>query len=136
MWQTVSCKTQIALQGRTCWPAVRTVGSSCHLLQGLPQLQPPGPRSSLSWSSLHLATVQGWGIKAPHFSLMGDSSDKQCSPQSSLPGWLRYYWSASEFNSFTLSRPVLSSCLLQRLISNKHLTPQALCFRRIWSTTR
>lgn len=97
-------------------------GSSWHLLQGEPQLQPAGPKSSLSWSSLHLATMQGGGVKALTFSLMGDSSDKPCSLQSPLPGWLQYCWSASEFNSFVLPSPGLSAFLLQILISNKHLT--------------
>lgn len=146
MWRHLSCTTQTALQGRMCWPVVRTAGSSCHLIQGLPQLQPPGPWSCLSGSILQLETVPGSVIKALHFSLMWDSSDSQCSPQSSLPGWLHYYRSASEFTSLFYPVPSsppffhrywsqinilhskLSACREFDVQHSKKIQPTLLCF--------
>ena len=130
----VHCATQRALPGRTCWPAVRTqapaVPFRVSLSSSLRAQSGAFPGAACIWQ---LCKV---GVQRPPFQLDGGQLWQATLTQSPLPGWLRYYWSASEFNSFIPPRHVLSTFLLQMPISNKHLTPQVLCFQRIVSTTQ
>lgn len=70
---------------KVCWP-LSGLRLQLSPSSSLPQLQPPGPKSSLPGTACIWQWCKVGGIRDLYFSLMWANSDKQCTPQSSLPG--------------------------------------------------
>lgn len=111
----------------SCEERSQQAGSSCHLLQGLPQLYPPDSRSCLSWSRLHLVRR---GIKAHHSAWYGTAlTIRACQGIPARVAELQLV--CIIVHLLLLPTPVFFPFLSQILIPNKHLAPQALCLQKI-----
>lgn len=126
MWQTAGCATQRLLQGRTCWPAVRTQAPAGTFfkvsLSSRAQAQSRAfPGAACTWQPCKV------GVLRPSLSAWwGQLWQAMLTPEppARLAAVLLVCIRAQLLHS-TQPWP-LNSFLLQILISNKHLTLQVL----------